>query len=136
MSCSICGNELSEKSIIVTQGNVTKSFCCHNCMYQADQFSWIKHRSISSIVLNKTFFEIFAIITGVGGVYYTIFGNESRALLMDTLSVATALTAIFIGIEHLQYVEEHDLLKRTIIFLSILIVSGFVLIVWIYGFKI
>lgn len=133
MSCSICGTDLNEKSITLTIGDETRYYCCDNCMNQAPALSGIRHRSISSIVLNKTFLEVFALITGFGGVYYTIFENASRALLLDAFSVASALAAIFIGVEHLRYVEEHDLLKRAIIFISIITITGFLMLVWTYG---
>jgi hypothetical protein len=61
-----------------------------------------KHRNLSDLVLNKTLFEILAIITGFGGVYYTIFDIAERALFLDTISVVMALAAMLIGIEHLR----------------------------------
>ena len=37
---------------------------------------------------------------------------------MDTVSVISAIAALVIGVEHLRYVEEHQLLRRSIAFLS------------------
>ncbi len=70
-----------------------------------------------------------AIITGFGGVYYTLFETANRALIMDTFSVAAALLALFIGAEHLRYVEEHDLLKRTVVYISVISIIGFIILV-------
>jgi len=135
-TCVVCGNDLAGgEGITIERGGETQRFCCPNCLFESDAFDGYKHRSLSSLVLNKTLFEVLAIITGFGGVYYTIFDVARRALIMDTISVATALAAIFIGVEHLRYVEEHDLVKRSVIFLSIITITGFALIVWHYGFK-
>lgn len=140
MSCSVCGKELSENSIKIEKNGVTYNYCCNSCLHESPVLENYRHRSLSSIILNKSLFEILALITGIGGVYYTIFetanaGIHNRALILDTVSVATALIALFIGIEHLRYVEEHDLLKRAIIFLSIVIVTGFTMLVWHLGLR-
>lgn len=138
MSCSICGKELSEYSIIIKKDGETYNYCCKNCFYNSPELENYKHRSLSSIILNKTLFEVLALITGLGGVYYTIFETaisrlHNRALILDTVSVATALIALFIGVEHLRYVEEHNLLKRAIIFLSMVLITGFIMLVWHFG---
>jgi hypothetical protein len=57
------------------------------------------------------------------------------ALTLDTVSVVSALIALFIGVEHLRYVEEHKLLKRAIIFLSITIIISFAILVWHFGYR-
>lgn len=135
MSCNICGKELADGSISIEKDGVTHFYCCTNCLYDSPELENYKHRSLSEIVLNKTLFEVLAIITGFGGVYYTLFETANRALILDTLSVATALLALFIGVEHLRYVEEHDLLKRAVMFLSIITITGFMMLVWHYGFR-
>jgi hypothetical protein len=135
-TCVVCGNTIAgEGGITIEKNGETQSFCCPNCLFESNAFDGYKHRSLSSLVLNKTLFEVLAILTGFGGVYYTIFDVAKRALIMDTISVATALAAIFIGVEHLRYVEEHNLVKRAVIFLSIITITGFALIVWHYGLK-
>ena len=135
MSCSICGKELSDRSIKLEKEGTTHFYCCQNCLYGSPEMGKYKHSSLSEIVLNKTLFEVLAIITGLGGVYYTLFETANRALIMDTVSVATALLALFIGIEHLKYVEEHNLLKRAIVFLSVITIASFLMLVWHHGFK-
>lgn len=140
MSCSVCGKELSENSIKMEKDGVSRSYCCSNCFNNSPELENYKHQSLSSIVLDKTLFEVLALITGFGGVYYTIFENvnsgiHNRALILDTVSVATALIALFIGIEHLRYIEEHNLLRRAIIFLSIVIITGFTMLVWHFGLR-
>ena len=135
-TCTLCGNTLSEdESIVIERNGLTQKYCCPNCLFESNTFEKYKHRSLSSLVLNKTLFEILAIMTGFGGVYYTIFNIAKRALIMDTISVVTALSALFIGIEHLRYVEEHNLLRRVLVFLSILTLASFTIIVWHYGIR-
>jgi hypothetical protein len=140
MSCSCCNKELSDNFIKIETDGITNNYCCKDCLYQSPELANYKHRSLSSIILNKTLFEVLALITGLGGVYYTIFETvniewHNMALTLDTISVATALLALFIGIEHLKYVEEHNLLKRAIIFLSIVIITGFAMLVWHFGYR-
>ena len=135
MSCTICGEKLTGESIKIDKDGNTHTFCCMNCLYDSPELENYKHKNLSEIVLNKTLFELLAILTGFGGVYYTIFATAERALILDTISVVTALLALFIGIEHLQYVKEHNLLKRGIIFLSIVTITGFIMLVWNHGFR-
>ena len=135
MSCNVCGEKLTSESIKIDKDGKTHTYCCMQCLYDGPELEKYKHKSLSEIVLNKTFFEVLAILTGFGGVYYTIFATAERALFLDTISVVTALLALFIGVEHLRYVEEHNLLKRAIIFLSIVTVTGFIMLVWNHGFR-
>ena len=140
MSCSICGKEITDQSIKIEKDGLTRVYCCANCLYESPELDKYKHRSLSEIVLNKTLFEALAIITGLGGVYYTLFETEfsrfhNTALIFDTISVTTALLALFIGVEHLRYIEEHDLLKRATIFLGIVTITGFLMLVWHHGFR-
>jgi hypothetical protein len=87
------------------------------------------------MVLNKAFFEFLAIVTGIGGVYYTLFEVGNRTLLMDTVSVITAIAAMIIGVEHLRYVEEHMLVKRAVLMTGFLILTLIAIIVWHFGFR-
>ena len=99
-TCVVCGNTIAgEEGITIEKNGETQRFCCQNCLFESDAFDGYKHRSLSSLVLNKTLFEILAMITGFGGVYYTIFEVARRALILDAISVATALAGIFIGVE-------------------------------------
>jgi hypothetical protein len=71
----------------------------------------------------------------LGGFYYTLFEVGNRALLMDTVSVITAIAAMIIGVEHLRYVEEHMLVKRAVLMTGFLILTLIILIVWHFGFR-
>jgi len=135
-NCCVCGNNVNDHELISIENNGESNYyCCPDCLFKSNSFESYRHKSLSSLVLNKTLFEVLAIITGFGGVFYTIFETANRALLMDTISVATALAALFIGIEHLRYVEEHDLLKRAVIFVSLITITSFTIIVWHLGFR-
>ena len=136
VKCSFCGKEVEEDEIkfSLTVGGETLNFCGLDCLYKSDPIRGFTHVSLSSLVLNKTFFEILAIITGIGGIYYTLFEMGNRALMMDTFSVVTALTAMIIGIEHLRYVEKHMLVKRAVVMIGLIIVIVIVLFVWFHGF--
>ncbi len=135
MSCNICGKKLTSEPIKIDKDGTTHTYCCMSCLYDSPELENYKHKNLSEIVLNKTLFEVLAILTGFGGIFYTIFPTAERALLLDTISVVTALLALFIGIEHLRYVEEHNLLKRAIIFISIVTITGFIMLVWNHGFR-
>ena len=54
---------------------------------------------------------------------------------MDTVSVISAIAALVIGVEHLRYVEEHQLLRRSIAFLSIIILLSLAIVVWTFGLR-
>jgi len=133
--CAFCGKEIEpgEELFKIDFRNKTYSFCSPSCFFNSEPLEDFKHKSLSSVVLNKTFFEILAIITGFGGVYYTIFDIAERALILDTFSVVMALAAMVIGIEHLRYVEEHDLIKKAVILTGIVVISSFLLLVWHFG---
>ena len=112
----------------------TYHYCSHEHLSTSETVRRLTQGSLSNIVLNKTFFEVFALVTGLGGVYYTLWPTGPRALLMDTVSVIAAFAALAIGVEHLRYVEEHRLLRRAITFLSMIVLLAIALVVWIYGF--
>jgi hypothetical protein len=94
-----------------------------------------RHISLSSLILNKTVFEFLAIVTGLGGVYYTLFEAGSNALMMDTISVMAAIAAMIVGVEHLRYVEEHRLVGRAVLLLGTIILLSILLFVWLHGFS-
>jgi len=89
---------------------------------------------LSHIVLSKAFAEIVAIGTGVGGIAYTLLGFTDRALIMDTFSAIAAIAALFVGIEHLRYLKEHDLLRRATLLLGGGILFTIAILVWHFGF--
>ena len=90
---------------------------------------------LSRVVLTKTFAEVVAIGTGIGGIIYTILEFADRALVMDTISAIAALTALFVGIEHLQYVKEHNLLRRTTLLLGVGTLITITILIWHFGFR-
>ena len=55
--------------------------------------------------------------------------------MMDTISVVAAIIAMIIGIEHIHYVEEHEILKKGVILIGITILSTILLIVWHNAFR-
>jgi hypothetical protein len=118
----------------MTMSGEPLNFCGLNCLYESKPFESIKHSSLSSLILNKTIFEVLALITGLGGVYYTLFETGKIALFMDTISVLAAIAAIIIGIEHLKYVEKHRLVGRTVLLIGFIVISSILLSVWFYGF--
>ena len=132
VQCLVCGNEVDPEDAEYTlklRGK-TYYYCGLECLYKSEPLENLRHQNISALVLNKSFFEILAVITGLGGVYYTLIEAASKALLMDTISVASAMAAIMIGIDHLKYVKEHNLAHRAIVFSSIVIILSFILLVW------
>jgi len=137
VKCEFCNREVEEQDVKyrLTVGGRTLNYCGLGCLYSAEPLADIRHMSLSSMVLNKTFFEFLAIVTGIGGVYYTLFEVGNRALLMDTVSVITAIVAMMIGVEHLRYVEEHMLVKRAVLMSGVLILTLIVLTVWHFGFR-
>jgi hypothetical protein len=137
VKCAFCDRMVEEEEVRyrLTVENDIMNFCGLGCMYKAKPLSRLRHRSISSLVLNKTFFELLAIFTGIGGVYYTLFEVGSKALIMDTISVVTAIGAMIIGVEHLRYVKEHRLLGRGVFFVGLLLLTLIVFYVWQHGFR-
>jgi len=73
--------------------------------------------------------------TGIGGIVYTLRGVTESALVMDTLSAIAAIAAIITGIEHLRYLKEHDLQRRTVLLIGIGIIISIALLVWNFGFS-
>jgi hypothetical protein len=136
-TCDHCGEVLSDEQgnsyQIIIDGK-SHRFCSYEHLSKSQKAQNLTHPSLSQLVLNKAFLEVMAVITGLGGVYYTLFPIESRALLMDTLSVVTGITALVVGIEHLRYVEEHELLGRAILFAAIIALMTLIILVFIVGF--
>ncbi len=91
---------------------------------------------MSSVILSKTSAEIVAIGTGLVGIFYTILGFTDRALIMDSFSAIAAIVALIIGIEHLRYLKEHNLMRRAILLLGIGILITMAILVWNFGFRI
>ena len=65
---------------------------------------------------------------------YTLQDLTERALLMDTISLISALAAMLIGIEHLQYLRKHNLLRRAVRDIGIGILIAITIVVWHFGF--
>lgn len=84
---------------------------------------------------NKTVFEMFAIITGLGGVYDTLFEVGNSVLIMDTISVMAAIAAMIIGVEYLRFAEQHALMRRIVLLVGKLILSLIVIFVWHHGLR-
>jgi hypothetical protein len=137
VKCAFCGKMVEEKDVkfTMTVGDETLSFCTTDCIYKSEPIEAFRHISLSSLVLNKTVFEFLAIVTGLGGVYYTLFEAGSNALMLDTISVMAAIAAMIIGVEHISYVEEHRLIGRAIFLLGAIILLSVVLFVWLHGFS-
>ena len=104
VKCEVCGKEIDEshERFRVQIGEETHHFCSLECLSKSHPIRNLSRRNLSGLVLNKTFFELFAIVTGILGLYYTLFMIENRALIMDTFSVITGIAALTIGIEHLR----------------------------------
>ena len=134
--CAVCGNIIDSNSpdYNLTVNGETYFVCSSDCLFKSEPMIDFKHLSLSTLVLNKTLFEILAIITGFSGVYFTVYETGFMALLMDTVSVIFALAAMVIGIEHLRYVEEHQLVKKAVLIIGIAIILIFLIFVWQTGF--
>jgi len=89
---------------------------------------------LASVILSKTSAELVAIGTGLGDIFYTILGVTERALIMDLFSAIAAIIAMVIGIEHLRYLKEHNLMRRAILLLGIGILIAISILVWNFGF--
>lgn len=133
--CDVCGQEILEDhyDFTFTIEGRTYHYCSHEHLSTSETVRKLTQGNLLTLVLNKTLFEVFALVTGLGGVYYTMWPMEPRALLMDTVSVVSAILALVIGVEHLRYVKEHRLLGRAITFLSIIVLFTFALLVWTFG---
>ena len=134
--CAFCGKEMDEeKSLKLMAGGKTHYF---DSGEHLDKFLHIKSRSqtLSSVVLSKTSAELVAIGTGLGGIFYTILGLTDRALVMDLFSAIAAIIALVIGIEHLRYLKEHNLMRRAILLLGIGLLLTLAILVWNFGFRV
>jgi len=133
--CHVCGQEIAgdHEDFTITVEGKTYHYCSHEHLSTSETVKKITQESLSSLVLNKTLFEVFALVTGLGGVYYTLWPTAPRALLMDTVSVISAIVALVIGVKHLRYVQVHRLLRREVTFLSVVILFSIALVVWVFG---
>jgi YHS domain-containing protein len=134
VKCHICGKEVDDdKALKITVGGKTHYFDNEEHLNQFQPVKSIS-RSLSSVVLSKTSAELVAIGTGLAGIFYTISALPPQALLMDTFSALAAIAALVIGIEHLRYLREHNLMRRAVLLLGIGILILLALAVWIFGF--
>lgn len=131
-----CGKELTEKSasVKVTIKDKTHYFCSESCLASFYATKRPTQRALISVVLSKTFAELLAIGTGIGGIAYTLVEVTNRALIMDTFSAITAIAALIIGVENLRYLKEHDLLQRAVLLAGLGIVISIAILVWHFGF--
>ena len=135
VKCSFCGKEVEEKkSLKVTVGGKTHYFDSIEHFNKFQPINTIS-RTLASVILSKTSAELVAIGTGLGGIFYTILGISDRALIMDLFSAIAAIVALIIGIEHLRYLKEHDLMRRAVLLLGIGILITIALFVWNFGFR-
>ena len=134
--CAFCGKKVAEeKNLRLMVGGKTQYF---DSKEHLDKFLHFKSRSqtLSSVILSKTSAEIVAIGTGLVGIFYTILGFTDRALIMDSFSAIAAIVALIIGIEHLRYLKEHNLMRRAILLLGIGILITLAILVWNFGFRV
>ena len=129
VKCSECGKEIDEKKALKLTINGEKHY------FHPHHVRNIAQRILSRVVLTKTSAEFVAIGTGIGGIIYTLLGSADRALVMDTLSAIAAIAALFVGIEHLRYLKEHDLLRRAVLLIGVGILITIAILVWHFGFR-
>jgi uncharacterized membrane protein YfcA len=133
--CSFCGKEVDEEnSLKLTVGGKTNYFDSIEHLNKFPPINTIS-RTLASVVLSKTSAEFVAIGTGLGGIFYTILGVSDRALIMDLFSAIAAIVALIIGIEHLRYLKEHNLLRRAVLLFGIGVLIVIALLVWNFGFR-
>lgn len=135
VKCAFCEKEVDEeKSLKLTVGGKTHYFDSEEHM---NKFVPIKTmaQTLVSVILSKTSAELVAIGTGLGGIFYTILGVSDRALVMDLSSAIAAIVALVIGLEHLRYLKEHNLMRRAILLLGIGILVVLAILVWNFGFR-
>jgi len=129
VKCSECAKEVDvKKAVKLTIGGKSHYFHLYHVRNVAQ-------RSLSSVVLSKTSAEFLAILAGIVGIVYTLQSVVEIALVMDTLSAVAAIAALFVGIEHLRYLKEHDLLRRAVLLIGISIIVSVAIIVWHFGFR-
>lgn len=127
--CSDCGKEVDKREALQLIVNKQKHY------FHLTHVTKLSQRNLSQVVLSKTFAEIIAIATGMIGIFYTLQDFSQSALLMDTLSAIAAIGAMFVGIEHLQYLKEHDLLRRAVTLIGTGILMAIIILVWHFGFR-
>ena len=129
VKCSECGKNVEEKEAVqlTIDGKIQHFHLPH--------VKKLTHRVLSKVVLTKTSAEIIAIGTGISGIAFTLQDLAERALVMDTLSAIAAIAAMFVGIEHLRYLKQHNLLRRTVMLIGTGILIVISILVWHFGFR-
>ena len=135
VKCSVCGKEVEEPFVTLTIEGETHHLCSEDCLGDFKPINRLTRRKLSSVVLSKTSGELVAIGTSLGGIAYTLQDIAFRALVMDTLSAIAAIAAFIVGVEHLRYLREHDLMRRAVLLLGIGIIMTIGVIVWHFGFR-
>ena len=79
--CDVCGQEILEghDDFTFTIEGRTYHYCSHEHLSTSETVRRLTQGNLSTLVLNKTLFEVFALVTGLGGVYYTLWPMEPRA---------------------------------------------------------
>jgi YHS domain-containing protein len=135
VKCAFCEEEVDEeKSLKLTVAGKTYHFDSEEHLNKFVPIKTIS-QTLASVILSKTSAELVAIATGLGGIVYTIIGVTDRALVMDLFSAIAAIVALVIGIEHLRYLKEHNLMRRAILLLGIGILIVLAILVWNFGFR-
>ncbi len=136
VECPTCGMELDERTTNMKAviGEKAYYFCSEYCLKIFDPLGRMSDQSLLNILLSKTFFELAAIGTGIGGILYTLQGITIGALILDTSSAITAIMALTMGIEKLPLLKEYKLVKKAIIPTVLGVLSLIVILVWHFGF--
>jgi hypothetical protein len=146
VQCSECGKEIKDNSAVKLEINGKEHFFHSHHIKNASfnnvleegkkkRFLRIPPKTLLRVIFNKTFAEAVAIGTGLGGIIYTLLDLTLRALFLDTISFIAAVTAMLIGLEHIQYLQKRFLVKNVIIFGGIGVVIMIILVVWHLGFR-
>ncbi len=129
VKCSDCGKEFDEKEAVKLTIDGKEHYFHYNHVKN------LTHKTLTKVVFNKTFAELIAIATGLGGIIFTLQDFGNRALFMDTFSGIAAIAAFIVGIEHLKYLKKHNLLERTIPLIGTLFLITLIILVWNFGFR-
>jgi len=146
VQCSECGKEIKDNSAVRLEINGREHYFHSHHVKNASfnnileerkkkRFLRIPPRTLLRVIFNKTFAEAVAIGTGLGGIMYTLLDLTLRALFLDTISFIAAVTAMLIGLEHIQYLQKRFLVKRVVTCVGIGVVILMILLVWHFGFR-
>ncbi len=68
VQCVVCGKEIEpgEADYTLKVGGKTYYYCGLECLYESEPLEKVRDKNISALVLNKSFFEVMALITRAG----------------------------------------------------------------------